>query len=542
MYLRYLTARTADLSAYTTRSSADYNAALDLVQHQLEDEPRIGDAATLALQDDIDAATAMLQPLADRTQLDDAIAVATDLDASDGSSYTPSSFAAFRASYAAFETAVLDGVGMTVNAVVASDDVSVAEAEAALSAVNAAFGLLILRPDKATLTTAYEAAETADLSAYTPSSTAAFVAGLTSVKSVIDDPEALQEDVDAATIALDQLYTILVLIADKSELVIANNASIIAFYEERNDYTSSSFTDFHDAVTAYGTYLAVNAVLADSDVSQAQVDAMLANVTNALSLLVLRADTDELVAAYDTLSDADLSGYTPSSVTVYESALSAAWVVAIDDDTDQTEADAALTALLAAPGLLVTKADKSGLASVVAETADIRAAIYSNSSYQAMELLVVRAEQLLADEDALQADVDALSVSIEGAIDNLVLRNSGVVLREGSGTADVKLYVTLGESTIESYVVSDPTILSIDADGIVTGLKYGTATVTVGLANGIVEEVTFIVKAKIKTATMIYALLIPALASGGAVAMVLWNEKTTQFFRKLRIFRKTVRP
>jgi len=536
----YIVANNRDLDAYTERSQILYDAIVDAVKIVLFDE-RAGEAAMFAQLDVLAHVGDVLELLADKTALTEAIVEATSLDASDGTAYTPSSFALFRAAFAAFATDLLPAVARTVNDIVADADASVAEADAALAAIESALSLLVPRPDKTELATAYAAAVLADLSGYTPTSAAVFAAGLSAIGDVVDDLEALQADVDEAAAALANLYGALVLRADKTELERANNAAIVAYYEERDFYTTSSFAAFRAAVLAYGTYLEVNLLIADPDASQADTDAMLAAVDGALALLVFRADVDLLVVACETLSAVDRDPYTPASVALYDAALAAAWVVVADDDTDQTEADAALAALQTISSLLVEKADKSGLIAACDEGAAVRASIYSNSSFQILARLLSAAETMIADEDASQTAVDELAAAITAAIDGLSIRNSVVVIREGTETVDVDDYVTFGASAVAQYVVSDPEILAIDADGNVTGLTYGTASVTVLLVNGITEEIAFVVKAKIKTATMIYALVIPCLAAGGAFAMILWNEKTSAFFKKIRIFRKTAK-
>ncbi len=605
VYLKYLTARTAVLTAYTLRSRAEYGDALDVIQAVLENETRIGDAAVLALEGDIDDAILLLEYLADRSALNAALDTAATIDASDGSAYTPSTFAAFQTAYDSLLSDTVVPYGKTAPEIAADTDASVAEATAAeaavqgtldllilradktaliaaydeaaaveqtlytpssaaafatallpveaviddpeatpsevsdaLEAIAAALDLLILRPDKTALITAYEIAAALDLSGYTPASVAAFDAGMALISAVIDDPDAIAAEVADALADLSGYQSLLVLRAVKTELLLANNAAILAFYEEKASYTTSSYELFRQAVLAYGTYLYVNSVLADANVSQTAVDDLTAAVLAALSLLEVRGDIDALAALYAVAAAADFEPYTPASVAAYQAGLAVAAAVIADKDTDQAEADAAYAALLSLSAVLVAKADKTELAAAVAAVAGLRENAYSISSYQTLLLKTAEATALIADDDASQTAVDAMKEAVDAAVAALVRRTTEVVIREATDPIDVDVYVTVGDSTIIGYAVSDPTVLSVDAEGNVIGLKYGSATVTITLANGIVESIPFVVKAKIKISTMIYAITVPFVAAGAGVAMILWNEKTMTFIKKIRVFRK----
>ncbi len=604
VYLKYLTARTAVLATYTVRSRGEYADALDIIQAVLEDETRIGDAGVLALEADIDAAILLLEYLADRTALNAALAAAAAINASDGAFYTPSTFAAFQTAYASLLTDLVIPYGKTAPAIGADADASVAEAAAAeaaaqetlallipradKTALNTAYGdadaieltaftpssaaaftaslilikaviddleatsgavsdalaaiataieLLIPRPDKTALIAAYAIADALDLSGYTPASVAAFDAGMALIAAVIADPDAIATEVATALTDLSDYQSLLVTRAVKTSLLLANNAAILAFYEEKAAYTTSSYEQFRQAVLAYGTYLYVNSVLADANVSQNTVDDLTAIVLAALSQLEVRGDIDALTALYSVAAAADFSSYTPASVATYRAGLVAAATVITDKDTNQAEANAAYSALLMLPTVLIAKADKTALAAIVDDVASLRESAYSISSYQTLLLKVVAATAMIADDDASQASVDAMVQSVAAAITALVRRTTEVVIREATDPIDIDAYVTIGDSTIVGYAVSDPTVLSVDAEGNVTGLKYGSSTVTITLANGIVESIPFVVKAKIKTSTMIYAIVVPFVAAGAGFAMILWNEKTLTFLKKIRFFR-----
>jgi len=533
----YLIADARNLTPYTERSIAVYDAALDVVADILLD-PRSGDETILAQLGVLTDAEAALVLLADKTDLLAAVAAADAADATDGSNYIPTTFTAFQTAYDAFATEILAGVLRTVDEIVADADASVPEADAALASVEAALALLVIRPDKTALSAAYDEAAALDLSPYTPATAPSFTAGLIPIKAVIDDPEAIDADVATAEQALLDLYDVLVLRADKDALILLNNAGIIAYYEERDRYTTSSYTAFRDDVLAYGTYLEVNVLIDDENASQAEADAMAALIESALAKLVLRADVDDLTVAHALAAALDLTSYTPASAALYQDALAVAYAVIIDDDTDQAEADAALADLGTIMTLLVPQADKTDLVDAHADGTAVRATVYSNSSYQILVRRLADAELLLEDLDASQAAVDLAASAIRDAISGLTLKTMEIVIREGKDTVLITDYVTMGGAAVLSYAVSDPLILSIDQDGILRGLKYGTATVTVTLTSGITETLTIVVKAKIQTDTLVYAILLPVFASGGAIAMLLWNEKTLAFLKGVKLFRK----
>ncbi|MCK7487771.1 MAG: hypothetical protein MZU97_21435 [Bacillus subtilis] len=189
--------------------------------------PRSGEAAIAQIEFDLIAAKAALILLADRSALDAAWTAVQTVATADEAYYTPSSFSTFLIAVAAFATEPIGTTGFTVSQIVASDDVSVAEAAAAIAAIASANQRLILRADKTALIAAMDIAKALNLSPFTPNSRSVYQSGLAAIQLVIDDLEVSTLDVEAAELALDLLADGLVLIADKTDLV-RKNAEVLA--------------------------------------------------------------------------------------------------------------------------------------------------------------------------------------------------------------------------------------------------------------------------------------------------------------------------
>ena len=145
-----------------------------------------------------DEVTVEFNASVDTTQLQNAIAAAEALDAA---AYTADS-------YAAVEEALAQAI-----AVLANSDATQAEVDAAANALNDA--MAALRPlgsaDVTALKAAIAEAEKLDASLYTAESYAKVQTALEDAKKVLENDNATQEEVDAATNALDDAISALVL-------------------------------------------------------------------------------------------------------------------------------------------------------------------------------------------------------------------------------------------------------------------------------------------------------------------------------------------
>ena len=162
--------------------------------------------------------------------------------------------------------------------------------------------------------------------------------------------EALQTAIDGLVLADDADVDVTALVA-----VIAEASAI-----KESDYTADSYGAVAEALKA------AQAVLADAEATQEEVDAATAALRTALEGLVEKADTAALEAAVAEAEALDGSKYTEDSYAAVTAALEAAKAVLSNENATQEEVDGALAALNAAvEGLVEAEepptVDKSGL-------------------------------------------------------------------------------------------------------------------------------------------------------------------------------------
>jgi hypothetical protein len=526
-------------TGFTNRSMTLYNlemARLDAVLNN----PRSGETAIAQIEFALTAAQALLIPLANRTALDETWTELQAITANDEEQYTPSTFALFLAAVADFSTELIAATGLTVAQIIASNDVSVAEANAAILAMETAVTILSLRADKTALIAAMDLAEARDLSTYTPNSRALYANGLVAIQLVIDDLEATVLEVEAAISDLLILSDVLIDIVNKTNLELKNAEVLLAFYEERHLYTVSSYQAFKTAVLGYGHYFTVETVIADLNASEAEVTELLEAMDLALDLLVLRGNTALLSSTYSQLTAINLSTFTPASIALFQTALQAIPAILQSEDADQTLIDQTLASLSTYPALLVLLADQSLLRSELDAARAISRFRYSQAFLLTLDLYIAAGETVLNNPNASQAQVNQAFAHLDTLLSGWMLKTTEQAIRANQDSFDLKPLVFQYQTTITSYLSSNPDILTVDEFGIVTGHQFGSATVTVSLANGVVEVIHFQVKADVSTGTILLAALVPFVVTGMGFLMIFFKPSHLDFLKKIALFRKKV--
>ncbi len=369
---------------------------------------------------------------------------------------------------------------------------------------------------------------------YTDASFATFSAavdalgGLTGIDAVIAENTATQTVVDQLEEDLRSALALLVEQQAMDDLIEANNLAITAYYQDREFYTITSHSGFRTAVGAYGGYLTINALIADPGVTPEEVEAADTAVRSALGLLVLRADTAVLEAAYEQASALDLSPYIPVSVTAYEAELERIRQIMISKDTDQAGADQALADLESASALLIPFADKTDLVALLGETGAIREEKFTVTSFRVLSARIAEVQVLVGDSNALQADVDRAAADLRTAIAGLVLFPGEIEMTVGKPGFDVNDYVTPGDSTITGYASSDSAVATVDASGNVVPIGFGSAEITVSLADGTSEVILVFVKEKVKGITLMLLTGLPLISAGLAAGLILYRRRSPE--------------
>ena len=212
--------------------------------------------------------------------------------------------------------------------------------------------------DKTKLESAVKAAESLEESRFTSTSWSEFAATLQAAKSVYDNADATQEDVDGAVSKLEDAQKALVARGDKTGLQQA--------FDHANGIDSSKYTD--KSVEALKEAMrSASDVLANVDATQSEIDAAYETLVNAINgleekkidpepVVVDKSTLKTLVARADALKSSD---YTEASWKVLSEALAKAKSVLTDDTVSQADVDAAASDLEKAAAALVKKDGKS---------------------------------------------------------------------------------------------------------------------------------------------------------------------------------------
>ncbi len=367
----------------------------------------------LVFQSEVDAAKAALEGAkeklvyrGDKTQLNAEIAKATALKQDD---YTKASWDAMKEKLTAAQT------------VAGNEDATQTAVDAALTDLKTACEELKKLGDKAQLQARYEELKGTQSSAYTAASWASFHEKLTNAKTILDKAEPLEDEVDTALAQLNAAFEALVEKADfsalsekvtavralaeaeytssswaelqtaleEAEAVLANDEStqdavgealaeltakqnalvkrgdktalqtlVNGLPHKAEDYTADTFNAYLEAKGE------AEAVLADKDATQEELDAAKTALENAVSGLKRAADKTALNEAIEQAAALDETQYSSASYAAFEEALEYARQIVASNTVSQEQVDAALNALNAAKDALES-AGGSGCGSVV---------------------------------------------------------------------------------------------------------------------------------------------------------------------------------
>lgn len=439
-------------------------------------------------------------------------------------------------SYAIFE------VGLNIILQVINDpEARSSDVTQAISDLEGLYGVLVAIGDKTDLINTFNEAVDFDTDDYTPNSVLLFQNELERIQQIIASDDVDQTDVDRAETDLKNSYNLLVLQANRSDLELLNQLLIDAYYRDRNLYTASSHALFRSTVDAFGSYLHVNAVINDDNVSQSEVDQLAENIENALDTLVLLVDNSSLVAIYDELLTRDLSDYTLQSREAYLVELDCIYDIITGDELDNQAVADVLEDLSNINDLLVLLPDITALQNVYDQSLFYREEDYSVSSFIILKIAKQEAMRVIQSQDITQAEVDQAIADIQEAIETLQMKPETVYLREGQ-KFDISEMITLGDATVDEYQSNDDTVLTVTNDGNIHALSYGETTIEVVLSNGAIETIAVFVTAKVTPAVMALTFSIPIVGGGLGVALIYIKKETwlTMFKAIKTIFKKKV--
>ena len=238
-----------------------------------------------------------------------------------------------------------------------------------------------------------------------------------------------KEQIEAMVTALNEAVAGLVERGNTDEL----KALIDQYAEEKltaDAHTTSTWGAYETALNA------ANAIVTDnSNSDQAAVDAAKKALEDAHAALAKRGNTDALKALIEEYKELKEADYTHETWVKYEEALEAAnAIVADNSDKTQAQVDAAKEALKAAKEALVKapvdpQLDTSKLQAAIDAAKDVAESQYTTDSYNAMKVVLEKAEELLTTAKD-QAAIDAKEKELNDAVAALVARGNTGALKD----------------------------------------------------------------------------------------------------------------
>ncbi|MBU0997541.1 MAG: hypothetical protein KKE16_05775 [Firmicutes bacterium] len=404
--------------------------------------------------------------------------------------------------------------------------------------LNELYNLLVLRGDYSSLQTSIDDLVDFNYDLYTPTSVVMFDEEISRISSEMVDENATAQDIEELVQNYEDAFDLLILRADKTDLILYNNQAIIAYYEEKNLYTDSSYALFKAAVMDYGTYLLVNQVIDNLDSLQSEVDLLSQKISDALDLLDPLVDNAEILSLYENVGIIATTLYTPESVEVFNEEYNRIYNVIIGKELSQTVYNQTTLELEDLQELLVLRADLSELITLHDSLLSKNEETYSISSFAYFSTVMSQCSVLISNLNVSQAEVDAAVVLLTHAT-SLLEQKAGIIsIKTNDPALDINDYVTVGNATIVSYVSSDTSVLHVDSTGKVLGVAFGEAKVYIRLSNGVVETLNFLVKANVKPVTLVLAISLPVLSVSLGVGMLFMKKDYWKVFKKLIFWKK----
>ncbi len=342
---------TNDNNVYTTFSFMTYSSAMEDLEAALADAGNLSQEKADQLKAAVEEAQAgLVYSTRNRELAQLAVAGYENIVAED---YTAESYAAVTAAKQAIDELVAQDLAATSNDQ-RVNPVKFLEAKAAYeAAVDALVPAGESQPgNKFLLQKTYEYALTLSTEGVTDSAKAAFEAAVANAKTVLDDANATQDEINAAWDALLKgIWGLGLTQGDKTmlEQLIAKAESMLP---DEDKYVADNWQMLVDALDA------AKKVMEDGDAMDEDIQPVAEDLLNAILAQRFKADKsilEELIAKAEAI---DLDGYNEASVGAFRSALAAAQAVMADEsltEDDQAKVDTAVMNLLTAMENLTDK-------------------------------------------------------------------------------------------------------------------------------------------------------------------------------------------
>ena len=317
--------------------------------------------------------------------------------------------------------------------VLANENALQAEIDEALNNLNAAKDQLELKAvDKSELEKMIALADeyAGKIGSCTPESAEAFQAAYDAAKTVFENAEASQEEVDNIVEVLQKAIDGLELAKEISTAVL-EYALALAETADTEGVLDSVAEIFNNAKASAQNILE-RVQAGDASVTQDMVDESWQNLIKAMQYLSFKqgdkTDLQKVIGLADSL---DLSQYLDEGQQAFNDALAAAEAVLADGNAMQDEADQAWKALLKAMSELRLKPSKDALEDLIASAEGLNTEGADEETVAVFRSALARAMSVLEDDQATEAEVASAEKELQSAIDLMLASTDGST--DGSG-------------------------------------------------------------------------------------------------------------
>ena len=317
--------------------------------------------------------------------------------------------------------------------VLANENALQAEIDEAMNNLNAAKDQLELKAvDKSELEKMIALADeyAGKIGSYTPDSAEAFQAAYDAAKTVFENAEASQEEVDNIVEVLQKAIDGLELAKEISTAVL-EYALALAETADTEGVLDSVAEVFNNAKASAQNILE-RVQAGDASVTQDMVDESWQNLIKAMQYLSFKqgdkTDLQKVIGLADSL---DLSQYLDEGQQAFNDALAAAEAVLADGNAMQDEIDQAWKALLKAMSELRLKPSKDALEDLIASAEGLNTEGADEETVAVFRSALARAMSVLEDDQATEAEVASAEKELQSAIDLMLASTDGST--DGSG-------------------------------------------------------------------------------------------------------------
>ncbi len=317
--------------------------------------------------------------------------------------------------------------------VLANENALQAEIDEALNNLNAAKDQLELKAvDKSELEKMIALADeyAGKIGSCTPDSAEAFQAAYDAAKTVFENAEASQEEVDNIVEVLQKAIDGLELAKEISTAVL-EYALALAETADTEGVLDSVAEIFNNAKASAQNILE-RVQAGDASVTQDMVDESWQNLIKAMQYLSFKqGDKTDLQKVIDLANSLDLSQYLDEGQQAFNDALTAAEAVLADGNAMQDEVDQAWKALLKAMSELRLKPSKDALEDLIASAEGLNTEGADEETVAVFRSALARAMSVLEDDQATEAEVASAEKELQSAIDLMLASTDGST--DGSG-------------------------------------------------------------------------------------------------------------